>query len=125
MAFNISWYVENRVILANVEGIVDDNEMNLSNTTITQLLDKGKAPVHLIVNTTDLKQFPTNVNGLRKSLAYLAHPNIGWIIIVNTNPLLNFLAHIVTSIVQAKSRTVKTFEEGKQLLRTLDASVTS
>jgi hypothetical protein len=124
MTVNISWYAKNRVILAQVEGVVDDAGMNASNATITQLLDTGQAPIHLIVDTSDLKQFPTNLSALRKSQAYLLHPNVGWIIVINTNPLLNYLAHILTAIAKVKSRTVKTFVEGEQLLRTLDASIT-
>jgi hypothetical protein len=123
MAVNISWYAENRVILAQVEGVVDDEGMNASNTTITNLLDKGQAPVHLIVDTTDLKKFPTNLSALRNSQAYLTHSNVGWVIVINTNPLLNYLAHILTAIAKVKSRTVKTFAEGEQLLTSLDSSI--
>jgi hypothetical protein len=122
MTVNISWYAENRVIFADVEGVVDMNEMNSSNDTFIKLLDSGQAPIHLLVDTSKLTQFPTNLNALRKSQGYLAHPNVGWIIMVNTNPLLNFLAHMVTSIAKANTRMVKSLEEGKQLLRTLDAS---
>ena len=123
MAVNISWYVENRVILAHVEGVVDDEGMHAFNTTIGDFLENGQAPIHLIVDTTEIKQFPTNLRTLRKSQAYLTHSNMGWIIVINTNPMLNFLVHVLTSVAHVKERTVKTFDEGKHILASLDASL--
>ena len=125
MSVKISWYVENRVILADVKGVIDENGMNSFNTDICNHLDNGQAPIHLVVDTTDIQQFPTNLNTLRKSQAYLTHPNIGWIIVINTNPMLNFLVHVLTSVAKVKTRTVKTFSASEQLLATLDASLAS
>jgi hypothetical protein len=123
MPIDISWHIENRVINIVATGKLDAESITEFNQTMFKLVSNGVAPVHIIANTTDMEQYPTNLATLRQSQTYLSHPNIGWIIVVNSNRLVSFLANILTTVVKVNSRTVASYEEALQILARLDLTL--
>jgi hypothetical protein len=119
----IKWLKRTRIILAYSEGSQDIEEVRLNNQEIIALLDAGRAPVHLVFQAVDLKSSPTNIQELKNSLDFLRHPNLGWIISVGSNPILNFVSGIVTNLFKINLRQAKSVEDALELLKTLDKSL--
>src|SRR5687767_7889598 len=116
----IKWLVSPRIILAYSEGSQDIDDVRLNNQEIKALLDSGQAPVHLVFQAVNLKSSPTNIQELKNSLDFLRHPNLGWIISVGSNPVLNFVSVIVTNLFRINMRQANSLEDAINWLKQLD-----
>jgi hypothetical protein len=119
----IKWLQPSKVILAYSEDSQSLEDVRLNNLEINALLDAGQAPVHLVFQAVNLKSSPTNIQELKNSLDFLRHPNLGWIISVGSNPILNFVSGIVTNLFKINLRQAKSVEDALELLKTLDKSL--
>jgi hypothetical protein len=119
----IKWLVKPRIILAYSEGSQDIDDVRLNNQEIKALLDAGQAPVHLVFQAVNLKNSPTNIQELKNSLDFLRHPNLGWIISVGSNPILNFVSTIVTNLFRINLRQANSLEDAIDWLKQLDPSI--
>ena len=119
----IKWLKRSRIILAYSEGSQDIEEVRLNNQEIKALLDAGRAPVHLVFQAVDLKSSPTNIQELKNSLDFLRHPNLGWIISVGTNPVLNFVSTVITKIFKINLRQAESLQDALSVLEKLDGSL--
>jgi len=126
MPYRLSWYQKNRIVLAVMTGVYTVEEMQARNQElIDQYLERGQAPIHLISDARDMRQFPTSMIKVQQiNESWLRHPNLGWTVIVgNGNILLNFLAAAITKAMGVKHRTVATHEEAIETLKKMDTTL--
>jgi hypothetical protein len=123
MSIDISWHVNKRVIHIVVQGSITPEDIDNVNATMVNLIDNGEAPVHIIADASAMSQFPTNLKVLWQKHGYLSHPDVGWVILVNSNQLVKFLGNLVTSMAKVRYRTVNTRTEALDLLSHLDPNL--
>lgn len=100
--------------------------MELNRFIAENYLETGEAPVHNIIDATELGDFPKSLKVLRESSKYsVEHPNAGWNILVgfSSNPLLKFLSSAVSQITGVKFKQVDSIEEAQAVLRRVDSSL--
>lgn len=119
----VKWLVESKVILVYGEGSQDISDVRLNNTEIKMLLDEGKAPVHLIFQAVNLKSSPTDIKEIQHSLDFLSHPNLGWIVSIGANPIINFVGSVVTNIFKIKMTQAANINDALLLLKVRDSSL--
>lgn len=123
MPYSISWFVENRAVLVTLTDAVTVEEMMEYGSVLhDDYLEKGQAPIHLVVDLNHMTGFPTQVMAVKRaSQAYLNHPALGWAIFVGIhNPLLSFVANTVSQTLRIKSQQAKTLEEALEKLKRID-----
>ena len=118
----VSWHVENKIILVVNNHELSIEELKQVDTDITQMLDAGNAPVHIIYKAGNFKT-PTDISQVRNSLTFLQHPAIGWIVTVNTNRLINFISLVVTNLSKINLKTASDITEAESILAKIDASI--
>jgi hypothetical protein len=97
--WQVSWYVQDRVIFCQVEGEVTADDLRSMNDQMRTLAEKGQAPVHIILEFTRLKTFPKQLTQLRDVAHILRHRAVGWILAVGgQNPLFTFIGTMVAQI---------------------------
>jgi hypothetical protein len=119
------WYIDQRVIHCRVIDSISIEELRAMNDHLSKMVDQGTAPVHLMLDGTDMKSFPRNLNTLREASHIIRHPGIGWLIAVGVqNPLLTFIGSIVTQIDhKSQYRMIASVDEAWTHLQTTDATL--
>ena len=124
MPYNLSWLNEKRVVLETLSGVIDMDEATKAANTTAEFIQQGQAPVHLIVDVSGMEKFPTNVRSVRSISGYLNDPNLGWMVIVGANHLVNFISTIVSQVVNFQLSRAETVEKAVAFLEKQDATLT-
>jgi hypothetical protein len=105
VTYQLSWLVENRVLLQVAYGEITIEELNQLAAEINVFLQMGTAPIHIIVDARHLKMFPQGV--LRNYHAYenLNPKQLGWVVQVSDNQVLQYLTSTVSHLIGFNLRT--------------------
>ena len=120
MPYNISWCEEKRVFCIELTGELTDEQWTSIVAIDTLHIEEGIAPIHVIIDVSELDSFPTNV---RKTASYASHlrdPRLGWAVVVGGNPLLDFVASLLSQITGFKLTKSATVEDALIFLRKQD-----
>lgn len=99
MPHTTTWYIEKRIIYMNIYGDITLDEATLINDDFNRYLDAGTAPIHILVNDTQVGKMPFNVKQLRSRLTCMSHPNIGLLVSIGeVNPILNYIMPMIAKI---------------------------
>jgi len=124
MVYSIDWYQEGKVILANVQGSVTLDDLGSLQEQVFAYLDNGTAPIHLIVDTTNLGQMPLKLNELRNVTRYMADDRFGWQVIVGgLNPIARMIGSILMQLAGREIILVNNMTEAEQRLSRIDKEV--
>src|SRR4051794_38985593 len=124
MPYRFEWYVEGRVILEEAYGDVTIDELIRFNAEVTQLIvEKGIAPVHVIVDLTKVEKYPPSLREVLGTMRQKHPEKVGWMLIVTENPVLRFVASMVFQIARLKLRTFSTLAQAKVFLAEMDETV--
>ncbi len=123
MAYELSWYHEQRVIYVRIWGDLTLDELRHYNTEVYDKLDHGVSPVHLILDVTDMKQFPPSLTALKSTAHYLSHPNLGRNVMIGGPMLAQSFARITAQLLKLDFRTTRTMREALSLLKDGDATL--
>jgi hypothetical protein len=124
METNVSWYLENRIILVHISGDKTIEDFQQVNEAITQYLEKGVAPVHLLIDVTEMGSIPSNILKVKQAFTYLDHPSIGWSFFIgHLNAMENLIIAVTTQLSGLDVKTVDTLEEALKILNHVDLSI--
>jgi len=120
---HVTWYSKGRVILGQVTGDIELNDVADLNDQMIALIDQqGQTPVHLIVDITHMGHTPTHLLKLREASHVLGHKGVGWIVAVGLqNAFMNFLGSMLTQVGHmSRYRVMATVDEAYSYLQTVD-----
>jgi hypothetical protein len=124
MPYRFEWYVEGRVILEEAYGDVTIDELIRFNAEVTQLIvEKGIAPVHVIVDLTKVEKYPPSLREVLGTMRQKHPEKVGWMLIVTENPVLRFVASTIFQLARLKLRTFTTLQQAKGFLAEMDETV--
>ena len=123
MSYNISWCEDKRVFCVRLTGELTDEDWAKVVVIDTRHLEEGIAPVHIIIDVSELDSFPTNVRQTASYASHLRDPRLGWAVVVGGNPLLDFVASLLSQITGFKLTKSGTPEAALEFLRTQDATL--
>lgn len=123
------WLVQNRVVLSRLQGVVLPEEIKRSNIEIINQCKsmKDKSLIHGIIDMRHA-DVPIKSINLREVSALLnkdssSELNMGWMIAISENRLLNFVFSIAMSIYSGRMRIFKTLEEAITFLQDVDSTL--
>ena len=125
MAFRSTWIEEKRIIYTEMIGTMTSNEAQEISDAHIKFLNEGAAPVHLIVDLTQLKEVPTNLRQNTSMAGYLQHPSLGWTVLIGGNVLLNFMLSILGHVFKFRYVKRATLEESLAYLVSQDQTLTT
>src|SRR5215475_5867550 len=114
MGYEISWYIEGKVVLASFTETITLEEAEAASAKTAEYIQNGEPPmVHLIADTTKMDRFPTNLNLLNRSASkHLWQPKLGWTIVVSTNSTTRWISGIITQVARVRFRMFPAFNDG-------------
>ena len=124
MPASASWYQQGRIIYATVEGNLTMDEVVAVNQMVTQLLQEGQAPVHLIVDASKLDKFPIDLKRFASATSYLKEPHLGKMAVIsNQGGFVKFFASIITQAARIEMKMFDKVEDGLTFFRRVDFSL--
>jgi hypothetical protein len=126
MPYQVSWYVEQRVILCSATGVVTSEDIHHMNHDTQTYVRAGQPLVHVLCDLNGLTKYPTNIAGMRQSLEQMDHERMGWVIVCGAgNALLRFVASLITQFIipNVRLRMFDTLEQGIDFLREHDSTL--
>src|SRR5690242_11266980 len=102
MAYEVSWYQPNRVIYFKAVNNLTIDELGTAIKFIEDGVLNASAPVHLIVDVRAVKSIPSNLLEIKKRVSYPGGENMGWIVIIGINPLINTFVKVLTQLMRSK-----------------------
>jgi hypothetical protein len=123
MPYELSWHQDKRIIYERLHGTFDLEEVMAASQSTEKHLNEGTAPVHLVVDMSGLKSFPTNITKLNGMISYLKHPSLGWVIVTGGNTLSSFLVNVLSQVIKFRVAQRPTLELAAEFLRTQDQTL--
>jgi hypothetical protein len=116
MGFSITWHIEKRVIDLKVFGVITSEEIIALNLQVMDFIEAGSHPVHIIIDTLDVTEYPTNLRWVFRMLRNNPVPPTGWNILVQNNPTVRVLAGTILSVLPVPLHICTTLEEAHDFL---------
>lgn len=126
MPYQVSWYVEQRVIYCRAYGVASVEDIHHLNHETQSYVRAGQPLVHVLCDLKGLTKYPTNIAGMRQSLEQMDHERMGWVIVCGAgNALVRFIASLITQFIipNVRLRMFDTLEEGIDFLREHDVTL--
>ncbi len=118
----VSWLIDNRVILIDMGVTVTKEELIKINSDIIDLLEASDSkPVHILFIADVIKKFPSNVSWLREIMSFVHHPSRGYHVTVTDNAVLRFIGSIIYKVSGMRAPyIVSTYDEARYFLGQVD-----
>jgi hypothetical protein len=123
MPFEIKWQIENRVIFERVSGDIDFDATASAANQVSRLLDAGTAPVHLVIEMSELKSFPTNVSKIHTVTQFMRSPALGWVVVIGSGQLATFFINVIRQIIKFPVVHQQSLDQSLAFLREQDKSL--
>ncbi len=118
------WLVDKRIVLVSYTGDIDKNELQAVNAELTNYVEEGIAPVHVISDNTNMGNIPLDVKTLQNSFGVMNNNKWGMVCVVGADTMLRFFVQIITSSFRLKKvGIVKTVEEAHQKITAYDSTL--
>ena len=123
MPFETRWLIANRVVYQRFYGDVTIEEFADSVAEIRQFIDSGTPLVHAIGDLTTVQKYPSLIQMSKVAQSNPTLPNVGWTVLLVTNPLLRFFGTVLAQFTVERIRTVGTLQEAMQFLLSRDQTI--
>lgn len=111
---NISWLVENHVILVDPGSGISLDDLMYLNEEVTSQLDRNEGLVHLIVLTGNVKKIPINLPKIKQIIKFPMNPNTGWIIAIAPGQLVRTMVGTLSA--QTTLKFVQNYDSAVQFV---------
>jgi hypothetical protein len=125
--YQLEWTIPDKVFYIKYwDSLTLDELMEATTLIKEQYLDNHEGPIHMMADLSELQDFPKRVNELHKAMDLFArHPSMGWVILIGfRNPVVNFLASLLTQVTNLNMKTESSQERALDILKRVDATLT-
>lgn len=103
--YQVSWLVRNKIIFIRCEGVVTSKELNSGISLIHAMLIGINEPVHCIIDSRDLENFPMSISPIVHLMRQEEYT--GWTINVDSNRISRGFTEMISPLFT--NRNLKTF----------------
>jgi hypothetical protein len=123
MAFNISWYIDGRVVLVRLSGTQTPEDARHFDEAIRPYLDNAEVPlIHFVFDTTGLVGLPGL--GTLARFQWTRHPKTGWVVgFPKPNPVVAMVTTIAAQLFKARFRTFDSIDATLTFLQSVDSTL--
>jgi hypothetical protein len=123
LAYSVSWYISNRVLLITVLGEISGDDLYRMASEAFSRIRKAPSVVHAIVDLRYLSKRPANLQMAFQDVWRHRHPNQGTSVIVTPmHPVAKFICTTVMGSLGLKAEFRNTFEEARDRITELEAN---
>ncbi len=125
MAFaQIRWVVDKRVLLLKLLGKYDVEALKQGVLELETFLQQGKQPLYLIVDQTEISDYPKNFREPINIISPLheKYPT-AWTIIITSNAMFRFFGAVIANTFKMQFRPVKSMSEACDVIEGVDPAL--
>ncbi len=125
MPYQIAWHLEKRVLMVKLFGILTDQESTEVGEINSRHLQEGTAPIHIIVDTSKMEKFPTNLRQNSQFMGYLSTPSLGWVVVIGiaNNMLARFAVSVISQVIHFRLAQRDNMTEAIKYLESQDSTL--
>ncbi|MCI0709192.1 MAG: hypothetical protein L0154_03430 [Chloroflexi bacterium] len=124
MPFNATWAIDDHIILVQMYGVPTDKEIGQIDAHILTSLDKANGCcLHVIVDFSDVDEFPINLTHALKIFTHSRHSHAGWTILVGAPTGPTLLANAISQLPRSRLIAKVTVDEAVRYLRSVDENI--
>lgn len=123
MPYQISWLLEDRLMLIQLHGKVSIEEIGQCAHESQSRVANGKAPVHAIADLRGIETVPYDPRGLIQEIRYIRTDKSGFTAVIATNPIVRFLANTALQLTSGQTRFCQDVEEAMAVLKRVDTTL--
>lgn len=125
MAYQIAWYIDQRVLEISINGQVSIDEFEQLHLDSFALVEKSPYKVHAIADMSQFDAMPTNLKMLTSASSQEKNHNQGMTILVmpKVQSVIRFLMTVVMQTLKLEYRICETREEAIDVLKRIDADL--
>jgi len=120
MPVRILWYFPDYVVNAQMWGEFTFEELSIGSQETAELIRKGQAPVHDIIDMRYIEKYPLDVKQIFNATPVFREPNLGWVLLISDDRVVRFLTHMVLQLHKTRVRYCSTPAEALAFLREID-----
>lgn len=117
------WYIPDQIIHVSYIGAMTAQHLQASSDELTAMLCSVDGTVHIIADMTHVTDYPKNLKQITKLIQVVNEPNIGWVISVSNNPMLDFFTQIVAQLANIRFKTVTSGQAARAYLAVKDPTL--
>jgi hypothetical protein len=123
MPYTMQWFVECRIVQATVQGKFRLEEIREISQSAVQFFEKGTAPIHIVVDITDLELVEFELNLIAQVGMSLKHPALGWWIVYGNENLMYYYVRTIAGLMRVRFAFTQTLEQAISILKQQDRSL--
>jgi hypothetical protein len=124
MPFTATWTVDHHVILVQLYGTPTDKEIRqIDNHVLASLENVSSCCVHVIVDFSDVDEFPINLAQALKIFTHSRHDHAGWTVLVGAPTGPTLLANAISQLPRSRLIAKVTVDEAMRYLRSIDDEI--
>lgn len=106
MSYEVSWEIEGRVAINTLYGEVTATDVHDLHHDARELSRDSTWPIHTLVDLSGITRYQTDVNLMKEAIDFKTEADkAGWTLIYGAqNPLLRFMASVLTQISTGRMR---------------------
>lgn len=125
MAYQVSWYLADRVLLVQISGVISLDELRRVRDDCWTLSESGTQPVHAIVDLSGIESVPHNLNEIAKLMSESKPNSTGFSMLIIKNRVVRFLGETLYQLLRLDMRNADSVEAAGAALALIDRSLSS
>ena len=115
MAYELSWYVADKVLMLSVVGDYTLQDARLANQLIVEKLSQSRSPLLLLIDACKMRR-PYNFQELRATQAYMDHNMLKRIVVVADDRLVMLAMMVIFNLGHAYLSMFNNFDKADTFL---------
>lgn len=116
MSSQSEWLVPERVIFARAHGVMTVNDVIELIEPIKRMLVEYPAPIHVLLDVSQVEQFPTNIVQLSRLVDARLATQSGWVFFVCRQNTTRFVVSVLAQLSSTKLSHFDTLQEALDFL---------
>lgn len=122
MGMLVNWYIEGRAVQVYAWGELTLEELSTGAEETRQFIRQGQT-VYDIVDMRHMSKYPNKLSQIIPVTSLFREPNLAWVLLISSNPIVRFLASATVQIHGARFRAFHNPEEVKTFIQTLEPNL--
>jgi hypothetical protein len=124
MPYKLTWYLSERILLAECEGTMTTDEVRDFARRGVEMVSTGKPLVHFIIDFRLLEGVESIPQALRALQQNPPHPDMGWVVVVGMlNPAPKLFMDMAAMVLRMRYQRCDTLDRARAFLKERDTSL--
>src|SRR5687767_1253747 len=121
LMYEVRWLHAPRIVLIHVWDELLLGEIRHGSKEVVRLLDEGTAPVHVVVDVTQMTSFPYSVSEINSAGDFFRHPNLRYLVVHGVkSPTVRIILQLLSAMSSFELRIIDTRHDALAILMELD-----